>query len=213
MKLPDLRMRHAGETAWVFGSGASLNFVDPRFFDDKLVISTNGAAFHFGAKPRYAFTHHHRIFHALAADHPDTIFVANRFDYPTRDEWPAPAPENVVIHEPATIENSQVHFTPYGADRPGPDQLVFGSSSVHGSMHLAAYLGCAAIVLVGVDCGALDGEVNFRKYPHATQRSFRVWSEHLVLMKRWLAETYGVSVYSLNPFVSFQLEGHTYSPE
>jgi hypothetical protein len=44
MLLEDLRGRHEGETIWVLGSGPSLNFIDPSFFADKTVVSTNFSA-------------------------------------------------------------------------------------------------------------------------------------------------------------------------
>jgi len=210
MLLMDIQNRHVGDTAWVFGSGATLNYLSPDFFKDKLTIATNAGAIHFGIKPNYGFTHHHPRFHGFVDDNPDTVFVVNRYDYPTTNQWSNP-PENVIVHDPKTVKNSHDKFDPFGHDKPAhAHQLVFGSSSVHGSMHLAAYVGAKNIVLVGVDCGTLDNDVNFSKYPNATQRSFVVWNRHLALMRDWLKDTYGVNTYSLNPFVNLHLEGHTF---
>ena len=44
MLLLDIQNRHRGETAWVFGSGATMNYLSPEFFDDKLVVGANGGA-------------------------------------------------------------------------------------------------------------------------------------------------------------------------
>lgn len=210
MLLLDIQNRHVGDTAWVFGSGATLNYLSPDFFKDKLTISTNAGAIHFGITPNYAFTHHYPRFYGFVDKHPDTVFVVNRYDYPTNNQWVDP-PANVIIHDPKTTKNSHEGFDPFGQDKPAhAHQLVFGSSSVHGSMHLAAYVGAKNIVLVGVDCGTLDNDVNFSKYPNATQRSFVVWNRHLAVMRDWLKETYGVNTYSLNPFVNLHLEGHSF---
>jgi hypothetical protein len=212
MLMPDIQNRHVGDTAWVFGSGATMNYLEPSFFDDKLVVSANGGAHYFGVKPAYTFTHHHDFasIPKLAVEHPETVFVVNRQDYHTKATYNGDF-ENVVVHDPKTQQNSHEAFNPFEHDRPAhAHQLVFGSSSIHGAMHLAAYLGAKNIVLVGVDCGVLDDVVNFDGYPHPTQRPFAVWNRHLALMRDWLRDTYGVNTYSLNPFVNLHLEGHTF---
>jgi len=210
MLMPDIQNRHVGDTAWVFGSGATIDYLSPEFFKDKLIVSTNTSAFEFGVKPHYIFTHHHQSLSDLIPVMTETVFVMNRFDYPGREEYPGAEP-NVIIHNPKTEKNSHDRFDPYNADRPAhAHQLVFGSTSVHGAMHLAAYVGAKNIVLVGVDCGKLDDKVNFETYPYTTQRPFEVWSRHLALMRDWLRDTYGVNTYSLNPFVNLHLEGHSF---
>jgi hypothetical protein len=210
MLMPDIQNRHVGDTAWVFGSGATLDFLSPDFFRDKLIVSTNTGAFEFGVTPDYVFTHHHSKVKELPSAFPNTVFVMNRFDYPSRDIYGAER-DNVIIHDPKTVTNSHDKFDPYGADKPAHvHQLVFGSTSAHGAMHLAAYVGAKNIVLVGVDCGLLDDRVNFEKYASTTQRPFTVWNRHLALMRDWLRDTYGVNTYSLNPFVNLHLEGHTF---
>jgi len=212
MLLPNIQNLHRGETAWVFGSGATMDYLSPEFFDDKLVVGTNGGAHYFGLKPTYAFTHHHEFngFPSFPAQHPETIFVVNRQDYKTKAIYKADY-ENVIAQDPKTEENSHDMFDPYAQDRPAhAHQIVFGSSSVHGAMHLAAYVGANNIVLVGVDCGLLDDDANFGVYPHTTQRPFAVWNRHLIMMRNWLRDTYGVNTYSLNPFVNLHLEGHKF---
>ena len=210
MLMPDIQNRHVGDTAWVFGSGATMNYLEPSFFDDKLIVSTNTSAYQFGLRPDYVFTHHHQGLSDLIPVLPHTVFVMNRFDYPSRNAYTGDEP-NVIVHDPKTEKNSHDRFDPYNADRPAhAHQLVFGSTSVHGAMHLAAYVGAKNIVLVGVDCGVLDDVVNFDTYPFTTQRPFEVWNRHLALMRDWLRDTYGVNTYSLTPFVNLHLEGHKF---
>ena len=60
MELQELRGKHEGETIWVLGSGPSLNFIDPAFFADKIVVSTNFSANSIGVTPDYMFTHYHQ---------------------------------------------------------------------------------------------------------------------------------------------------------
>jgi hypothetical protein len=194
----------------VFGSGSTLNFINPEFFEGKLTISTNFAAISFGVTPHFVFTNHHSWVDSMAAEMLHTTFVVNRYETPEPYEYAGGLP-NVVISNPKNVHNSFGSFDPYGRDKPErPDQLVFGSTSTHGAMHLAALMGAVDIVLVGVDCGVVDSVVNITDYPDPTQRSFGVWNDHLVLMRNWLRDTYGARVYSLNPFVNLHLEGHTF---
>lgn len=210
MELADLIDTRKGETAWVFGSGATLNFLDPEFFRDKLTVSTNFSGITFGLTPDFVFSNHHSGIKTMALDLPNTIFVVNRYETPVPEEYAGVLP-NVVANDSKTVHNSFGLFDPYGRDKPDrPDQLVFGSTSTHGAMHLAALLGAKNIVLVGVDCGVLDRLVNVAHYPEETQRSFPVWNDHLIVMRNWLRDNYGARVYSLNPFVNLNLEGHTF---
>ncbi|HEY7821591.1 MAG TPA: hypothetical protein VIG24_02095, partial [Acidimicrobiia bacterium] len=92
----------------------------------------------------------------------------------------------------------------------------YGSSSLHGAMHLAAYVGAAHIVMVGADCGILDGRTNLEGYPvlggeHDTARILSLYERDHRRMKQYLIDNYGVTVYSLNPFINLNLEGHTFA--
>ena len=59
LTLDDFHNVHDGSTIWVFGSGATLEFLDPQFFDDKLCVSTNLVTEHFPLKSFYLFSHYH----------------------------------------------------------------------------------------------------------------------------------------------------------
>jgi hypothetical protein len=76
------------------------------------------------------------------------------------------------------------------------------------TMHFAAYLGAAHIVLVGADCGLLDNSSNFAGYGIG-DNPFDVWQRTLTGVADQIRAT-GTSVHSLNPFVNFALEGHSF---
>jgi len=63
--------------------------------------------------------------------------------------------------------------------------------------------------MVGADCGTLDGEHRVAGYPDG-DKLWVLYNEHHALMKAWLQREYDVTVYSLNPFINFNLEGHTF---
>ena len=208
---------HEGETIWVFGSGSSLEFLDPAFFDGKVCISTNLVDEHFPLAEFYLFSHYHpavkrqlhnpRLTMAFTHDLCSTRWSSS-YDY-GEGEWcfGNPPPDKVVVNTLSWREPVGSSFDPNRHAKTG--ELVFGSSSIHGSIHLAAHMGAKNIVLVAADCGTIDGMNRVEGYP-AGHAPWMLYNNHLMAMKKWVAETYGANVYSLNPFVNFNLEGHTF---
>ena len=214
-RLETLKDKHPGSTIWVFGSGASVGYLSPRFFDDKICIATNLIADYFDLRSYYLFTHYH--YNVLENLKKPGMLAAVTHDvcssrwHPNKANLP---PEGCVKDDAQVIFNYLSDRVPKGGNfdpykHAKKDEIVFGSSSIHGSMQLAAWMGASNIVLVGADCGSIDGEHRIDEYPpgHAP---WDIYNQHLMRMKSWLKETYSVEVYSLNPFVNFNLEGHTF---
>lgn len=207
LKLERLRNNHYGSTIWVLGSGPTLNFLDPVFFMDKITVSTNYSAEILGFVPDYAFTHYHANAWDLLATSKTVVTLAK--DTVTQQDWLAGDDENLCLVEQLNYSPPGSNWNPLTSHNPGNETLAYGSSSLHGSMHLAAWLGAAHIVLVGADCGTLDGEHRVAGYPDG-HKLWELYNEHHKLMKTFLEEKYGVTVYSLNPFINFNLEGHAF---
>ena len=205
-RLEDLASAHYGETIWVLGSGPSLNFLSPHFFDDKTTVSTNYSAQVLGLTPDYVFTHYHE--HALSMSARIAVVTLAR-DTLTQQEWRGEKPDELVLIEQDNYNPPGSAWNPLTTHPPKPHSLAYGSSSLHGSMHLGAWLGAKHIVLVGADCGTLDGEHRVAGY-HDGDKLWRLYNEHHRLMKEWLVREYGVTVYSLNPFINLNLEGHRF---
>ena len=217
LTLDDFDNIHEGSTIWVFGSGATLKFLDPEFFVDKICVSTNLVTEHFPLAEYYLFSHYHpaikrqlddaRMVTAFTHDLCSTRW-SGTLHY-GEGEWcfGHPQPDNVVVNVLSFTQPPGSGFDPFRHTKPG--ELVFGSSSIHGSIHLAAHMGASNIVLVGADCGTIDGINRIEGYP-AGHTPWQLYNNHLIAMKKWVKETYGANVYSLNPFVNFNLEGHTF---
>jgi hypothetical protein len=205
MLLSDLAGKHEGETVWVTGSGHSLSFIDPGFFVDKVTVAVNLSASTHGFTPTYLFSHYHQVI----ADNLDPFSVGVTLEHDTlsNQSW-EDAPDNLCFYPHTQSKPAGIHWNPYSKPFT-PGTLVYGSSSLHGAMHLAAFMGARFIVLVGADCGTLDGEHRISGYPDG-ETPWDVYEEHNRTMKRWLKEHYGCDVYSLNPFLNFNLEGHTF---
>ena len=101
-------------------------------------------------------------------------------------------------------------------------RLVVSHSTITTAMHLAAYMGAKNIIIVGHDCGFLDGKAVFDGYysdltvpPWKSIDDHMSWlgqiEEQTLSVKQRLAEVYGTRVVSLNPFVNLGLEGHIYT--
>ena len=200
--LEDLVGSWEGDTVYVLGSGSSLNFINPSFFDDKKCVAINFVGREFGLKSFVTFTHYELDAIEIALAFPHLTVVLLRSAETGRSISHI---DNIVcINKFAFPPGGS--FTPYDFDGEG---LVFGSSSLHGGLHLAALMGAKSIVLVGADCGTIDGNHRLTGYvPGDTP--WHLYEQHLRLMKRWLKEIFGCEVYSLNPFVNLNLEGHKF---
>ena len=210
VNLSDLQNLHKGETVWVLGSGPSLNFLHPAFFSDKTCVTANYVGRIFGLQSFYTYSNYH--FDDAVAEFGEGVIAAVTLerDTLTQKPWPGEVPDNVALSSAYNYNPPGSAWDPY--KMPPPDgQLVYGSSSIHGAIHLAAHLGAASIIIVGHDAGFIDDVSNVENYPAPTQTfSFGVWNRHTVILKQWLKERYGVNIYSLNPFINLNLEGHTF---
>jgi hypothetical protein len=106
-------------------------------------------------------------------------------------------------------------------NRDWPNQetgLYVSWSSITSAMHFAAYLGAKNIILVGHDCGEIDGQSWVKDYGYETgnpsemaeakQRNYAFENQSIAVKQR-LKELYKCNIYSLNPFINYNLEGVT----
>ena len=209
VNLSDLQNLHKGETVWVLGSGPSLNYIDGSLFDDKTTVSTNFSARALGVRADYAFTH----YHANAADLlNDTMTVVTiEHDTLTYKPWGGYDTPDLVLAPTPYDRPPGSSWDPLTSHTPKPGQITYGSSSLHGAMHLAAHLGASHIMLVGADCGFIDDADNVDKYPKGiVAYPHALYNKHHKLMKDYLEANYPVKIHSLNPFINLNLEGHTF---
>jgi len=198
---------HRAETIWVLGSGPSLNYIDGSLFDDKTIVSTNFSARALGVRSDYTFTHYHRGVTDLLSDSGCVVTIEH--DTLTFKPWGDYEVEELVLAPTRYDRPPGSSWNPLTSHIPGPGQITYGSSSIHGAMHLAAHLGASHIMLVGADCGQIDGEDRVKDYPDG-HKLWSLYNTHHKLMKDYLEENYPVKIHSLNPFINLNLEGHTF---
>jgi len=204
----DFEGAHAGETVWVVGSGRTLDFVDRSFFDGKTVVAANHA-WKGKAEHAYVCSNHWGV------DHPGWLILPEVEPVPPQDAHKGSRPTGDDVVFVPTIRQHYSDFDPV-AHWPQRGKFAVGPSSATIAMHWAVWLGAAHLVLVGFDCGVIDGaERREGYYPPANPDAIAAHSHHR-LWGRVMEETanylrkQGVGVHSLNPWVTLGLEGHTW---
>jgi hypothetical protein len=207
-----------GEDVYVVASGATIDHIDPGFFTGKHVVAVNRAAERLGLYDQQpaVTTVSHYIFEdavPLAEAHPDHHVYA-----PIHDQGHAKGPTGPdlpnVTYYPHHGTDYQFTPQPWGWPEGG---LLMGSTSLHAAMHLACRMGAANVIVVGADCGVLDGKTNHGTHPLMKVPDSRSpldvlarWEDHLRAVKAVLVACYGVRIYSLSPFLNPNMEGHTW---
>ena len=210
----EYRNAHHGDTVWVIGSGATLAHIAPSFFDGKTCVAVNYAGHTAGLRQFYTVTNHHDDAQAVATAHPQLPVITSTVEQvPDKDTSRTPLTAPNIITVP-TVAQSYVNYTTALHWPDEPDLFTIGPTSVHLALHWAAYLGAGHIVLVGVDCGDIDGTARIAGYPNNPDGT--VGHLHFGLWERTLRDIAGrlrrdgIGVHSLNPFVTLAREGHTF---
>lgn len=204
----------------ILGSGASLNHFNPNyeFFMNKFVIGINMIFKHFHCD--FLVLHHHELLDKVILKNKDdrSIFVS-RFHRCISDDLNNSIPEyyenkfTVYDHAPQSyLNNLDFSFQDY------KNTLVTGGTTAIAAISLAVKLGAKNIFLCGIDGGSLDGETNLRGYYQAensgnkpVQHNHSVKTSDLIIQFRDYLKTRGVNIFSINPFVNMNFEGHKFN--
>lgn len=213
--LTEVRGRHQGKDIWIIASGASLSWVEPAFFANKVTIGLNQVY------RKYPVDYLIRKEHSGAQRVVDTgipVFIAKR-NFGSVYGPPALRGEWWEYDHPINLGEAPPDLSAVGSE----DQLTVSWSTITTAMHLAAYMGAANIMLCGHDAGAVDAQLNYPGYyeglaPDAhdpfDSDSYAEWLTNIeaqsMAVRDALTAEYGCSVHSLNPFLTLNLEGHVF---
>ena len=206
----ELKNIHEGYDIYVVASGASAGYIDQSFFDNKLAIGVN--------QIWKRFTNLDYIVRKDSNRMAVTIEASKQFGFKTICSAYDCGTLRLARNEGAdyVFEHLDNKLNEIDLNVVGTDMIVVSYSTITSAIHIAAYMGAANIIIVGHDCGMLDGNMNIAGYeesPYGAQfyRDFitRIEPQTIALRAR-LKEVYGCNVYSLNPFINFGLEGHKY---
>jgi len=204
---------------YILGSGPTVGMFPPSFYDNKNVVATNLVAERLGLYERdecltlLTHSHYHAETYELAEKYPNYMFWTPKGDRGFEGSPGRTDLKNVFHypHKPTSFD-----FTVDDAKPDNMTGLIVGSTSVHGSMHLACKFGATYGILVGVDCGAIDGKFNQAGYESGNLVTsdplewVTRWELHLRQVSNWLSQEYEVRFCSMNPYLNLNLEGHTW---
>ena len=215
--ITEFRNIHKNKDVYVLGSGATLNFIDPKFFSKKITVCVNEVGEVYLPTTKYVVTKYHPEAIKFAQQMPNVNVVVSRGSL-GGPHYPAlPALKNLYTFNHNTNRDAATSVT---TDWPVEDDSLYVSwSSITSAMHFAAYLGAKNIIMVAHDCGELDDKSWVDGYVYDTwdktkveeakerNKQFEIQS---IAVKTKLKELYGCNVYSLNPFINYNLEGVKY---
>jgi len=207
-----LKNKHLNSDIYVIGSGPSLSFIDPSFFDNKIVVCINYTIEKVSSPELYLVAKEPSEQMQIVANQKNaTIVMCERHSgVPKNSLNIVYFPERTYIFEPMI-----------GCIKNRPDKMLERSSStIVTGMHLAAFMGAKNIMLVGHDCGWIDKEMHCEKYnkKDAVMRGegYIKWmksnkvEQKSIDAKKQLKQFYKCNVYSINPFINFNLENHKF---
>jgi len=215
MDIVNLKNKHEGEDIYIIASGKSLDYFDLSFFDNKTTIGINQV--YKKLATTYLLRKEYKFLPEIMETVPDTVHIVSRGNCGSNNN------KNIDYIRENNIEAYVFDHYKNNCNYQGlpPEgQIVVSWSTITSGIHMAAYMGAKNIILVGHDCGTLDGESNCTGYHTDTSRAqgneakYVDWLKRIenqtVALKRDLQEVYGCNVFSLNPFINFNLEGHVY---
>ena len=199
---------------YVLGSGATLNFIDPKFFYKKITVCVNDVGEIYLPTTKYVVTKYHPEAVSYAKKMPDVNVVVSRGSLGGQYTAALPVLKNLYTFSHNMNKDASTSVT---TDWPVEDDSLYVSwSSITSAMHFAAFLGAKNIIMVAHDCGELDDKSWVDGYVYDTwdktkveeakerNKQFEIQS---IAVKGKLKQLYGCNVYSLNPFINYNLEG------
>ena len=213
---------HKGKDIYVICAGPSSDYVPPRFFTDKIVIGVNNVFKKFPCNyviskdlkehPRYT-----RMVQELKGTDIKLVFSEYHTGH-LSDGKNEPDIEGWYFEH---LDNQSADLNDEVLSVIGSDKLVVSRSTVTSGLNLAAYMGAQNIILLGHDCGTIDGDLYDPTYTESDWGSANNYSSapkwvgsietQTIEVKERLKKVYDCDVLSINPFINFGLEGHNYT--
>lgn len=213
-----LKNIHAGEDIYILASGKSVDFFDEDFFDGKILIGVNQA---------YKFTWcdylvRKEVKFIKQSIETDSVVIVSEYDSGNLNSGEQKLNTNKIDHpnlyyfEHLDNQHARLDTSVFGTDK-----IVVSFSTITSAIHIAAYMGAKNIILIGHDCGTIDGEMTFKGYydsikdtPWVSWDQYKSWLKIIegqtIEVKKQVKKHYGANVVSMLPFVSLNLENHLY---
>ena len=220
---------HYGKDIYILCSGSSLDLVDHSFFEGKVTIGVNGVAM--TRKVDYTICKEYTSPFMERMMFKNSSFVlASLYKYGNKEQG------FVELNKNCFRSPQAIYYDHHENQRGKPDlsifdmpdnKLVVSWSTVTTAIHLAYWMGAKNIILVGHDCGKLNGKIHIDGYQERNDGSVSAWSNkeqsyvnwlskieaQTALLRDYLKKEYNINIYSINPYVSLALEGAIFSQE
>lgn len=214
-----LKNKHLGNDIYIIASGKSFDFIDQSFFNDKILIGVNQVYKEIDCD--YLVRKEVKFLNASLES--GSIVIVSEYDSGNLSSGEAKLNTNKIDHDNLYFfEHNDNKHTKIDTSVFNTDKIVVSFSTITSAMHIAAYMGARNIILVGHDCGMIDGHLTMSGYyksikdtPWSDWSQYKNWLKVIeaqtIVVKEQLKLKYGVNTVSLNPFVSLNLEGHIYT--
>ena len=228
--IEELQNSHLDQDIYILCSGPSIDYISRDFFYQKTVISVNGSYAALGIdicqyvvfqdynediiEDIYNAPHAKMVVPERAQGMASLKSFVEWEQFFFEREFPNHNPEQRYYFK--HYENS-IGELPDFLNWSNPKYLVINKNTTNTALHFAAHLGAKNIILVGHDGCLIDGEANHKKYWRRFnegdyKEDYMEWMhgnlELTMLVREKLQLFFGVNIYSLNPFLSFALDGH-----
>jgi hypothetical protein len=218
--ITDFKNIHKNSDIYIIASGKTLDFINNDFFDNKITIGVNQVYKKIECK--YLVRKEYVLLDEVINNNPNSIHFISKsecgsigsknYDYVKNKGF-----TNVVVFD------HNINSLRIPDQFPVDDKIVVSHSTITSAIHLAAYMGAKNILIVGHDCGKLNGESNFKNY-HTTKTYSISWKngkkdydewlkiieQDTIKLKKILTKKYNCNIYSINPFINYNLEGNKY---
>lgn len=223
----NLKNIYINQDVYVIAAGASMNYIDGSFFENKNVIGVNRVCMKFpcdfivakdgrgfgkilehlqGQKNTYG-----KLSDIVLSKHES----GNHWQGYNHVEYP-----HYIFDHAFKNSNESPDLNTIKKDS---EKIVVSYSTITSAIHIAAYMGAKNIILCGHDCGTINGSSTIDNYYNdeitpvqGTQDGYVKWlgkiEKHTIDVVGKVRDEFGCNVHSLNPFINFNLEGHKFSP-
>jgi len=205
-----LKKRWPDSDIYVLGSGPSMNYLKPSFFDGKITVGINRIWKFFPCS--YVVIHHGELGQEIIDAGLRLVVSKYYYGYPDKPENKYKGAYYQYNHKEQGL--MQIDYSVLDSD----DSLVIGGTTAIDAISFAYFLGGKNIILCGIDGGMINNEINMRGYHNYKKPG---WFDYQVrtagrtnLMVKEFADilrSRGIGVYSINPFINFSLEGNKYN--
>lgn len=216
--IKDLKGKHTGKDIYILASGKSVDFINEDFFDNKIIIGLNQAY----KKIWCDYLVRKEVKFIKNSLDTGSIVIVSEYDSGNLNTGDSKLNTNKIDHDNLYyFEHLDNKHTDIDSTVFGTDKIVVSFSSITSAIHIAAYMGAKNIILMGHDCGTIDGEMTFKGYynsikdtPWNNWEQYKSWlkviENQTVEVKKLVKKHYNANVVSINPFVSLNLENHLY---